>query len=260
VSSVVSAKSLRDTLSYSRDSFLNEIRLRGSLADKRPIVRRLSDLRPVLFDRDSCAGMDPNLPVYEIYRDMCHGEGQSILAKNGLRYDVTVMPPLLLGEEYTKTLGHYHQPCGEAGSHPEIFEVLEGEAHFLLQKPVRPEFLEVSCLAAKEGEKVLIPSDRGHVMINASSGRLVTGNLISKSCVQTYAKYMERRGAAFYVLSGGRLVRNPCYPEMPEIRPLKADTTFLEVRLGLVEAFLKNPDWYRFLNGPDKFAQQRVIS
>jgi glucose-6-phosphate isomerase len=198
--------------------------------------------------------------VYETYRD-CSGEGaRDILRKYGLQYDVTVIPPLLLGEEYVKTLGHYHLPLGEASSHPEIFEVLEGEAAFLVQKQCVGETADVSLLIAKEGEKVLVPPGRGHVVINASSRRLVVGCLISRDCVRTYDPYVERRGAAFYLLTRGRLVRNPNYSSAPEVRALRVEhPPFLESGSGLVQTFLKDPSRLALLNEPSRCAEWGVL-
>jgi len=177
-----------------------------------------------------------------------------------LRYDVTVVPPLLLGEEYVKTLGHRHLPVGEAGPHPEVFEVLEGEAVFFVQKQSGAEVDDVSLLFARKGDKVLIPPDRGHVLINASSRRLVVGHLISRSCVEAHDPYVERRGAAFYVLTGGRLVRNLNYSSIPDVRVLRAETSpLLESGLSLMQAFLRDPNQLALLNEPSLFADWSAL-
>ena len=212
-------------------------------------VRRLKDLESVLYDMKCLQHLDLNLPVYEIYRDCCDDEARELLWKHNLRHDVTVMPPLLLGEEFVKTLGHYHLPFGEAGSHAEIFEVLEGEAEFLVQKQCGEEVDDVTLLIAREGEKVLVPPGRGHVMINASPRRLVVRHLVSRSCVETSDQYVKRRGAAFYVLTKGRLVSNLSYSSVPEVRALRTETPpFLERESGLVEIFLKDPNRLALLN------------
>jgi len=223
-------------------------------------VRRLRELEPVLYDVDCLRHLDSDLLVYETYRDCCDDEARDLLRKYGLQYDVTVIPPLLLGEEYVKTLGHYHLPLGEASSHPEIFQVLEGEAAFLVQKQGDRGVVDFSLVIAKEGEKVLVPPGRGHVLINASSRRLVVGHLISRNCVQTYDPYLERRGAAFYLLRGGRLVRNPNYFSTPEVRALRAERPlFLKSGFGLVQTFLKNPSRLAFLNEPSRCAEWGVL-
>jgi len=212
-------------------------------------VRRLRELLPVLYDTESCRDLDLDLPAYKIYRDCCGEDAREILRKYGLRYDVTVMPPLLLGEEYVKTLGHHHSSCGDVGSHPEVFEVLEGEARFLTQQERAGEVVDVSLTVAGKGEKVLISPDCGHVMINASHGTLVTGNMISQTCIQVYDRYLVKRGGAFYILTGGRLVRNPRYSRLPAVRVLRVETrSFLDDDSGLVHGFLKDPDRFAFLN------------
>ena len=212
-------------------------------------VRRLKELKPVLYDRRYCRIPYLEVPVYEIHRNCCNDEARQHLLSHGLRYDVTIMPPLLLGEEYVKTFGHCHLPHGEEGSPPEIFEVLEGEALFLAQKERFGKIEQVFLWTVKEGERILMPPEYGHVMINASSKQLVVGNLISQNCVQMYDPYTRRRGAAFYVLTEMRLVKNPRYPEALEIQTSKVDThPILESQLDLVETFMTNPDQLRFMN------------
>ena len=219
------------------------------LGSVRPAARRLKDLIPVLYDAASCRHIDPELPVYEVYRDLCSREERNILLKHGLRYDVTIMPPLTLGEEYVKTLGHKHQPWGEGRSDPEVFEVLDGEGRFLIQRYQEEEIVDVSLVEAQTGDKVLVPPNCGHIIINASSSRLVTGNLISRFCLQTYRPFIERKGGAYYLLEGGRVVRNENYSSPPELRSVKADSFGLfEKELGLVASFTNKPELFSFLN------------
>ena len=51
----------------------------------------------------------------------------------GLRYDVTVIPPSVLCGEYVKTKGHYHPDNHHGVGYPEIYEIIEGSAEYLLQ-------------------------------------------------------------------------------------------------------------------------------
>jgi len=211
-------------------------------------IRRLKELEPVLYDRRCCRHPYLEMPVYEIYRDCCNDEARRLLFEHNLRYDLTVMPPLLLGEEYVKTMGHHHLPNGSASPHPEVFEVLEGEARFILQEERLGKLVKVILLTVKEGEKIVVPGDRGHVMINASSRRLVTGNLLSLDCNQTYDQYIKRRGAAFYVLNSG-IVENARYSQLPEVQLLGGETpSSLAGPSGLIETFLKDPDQLSFMN------------
>jgi len=221
-------------------------------------VRRVGDLKPVLYDPDyenTCG----ELPVYEIYRDCCDAGIAHLLIKNGLRYDLTVIFPALLGEEYAKTMGHYHLDCGEAGSHPEIFEVLEGEAQFLLQRVWKGEVDQVILLTAREGDRVLVPPGYGHVIINASSRQVIMGNLISRKCIQTNDHYVAQQGAAYYVLTNDRLVKNPRYFPVPEIQVLEIDpTSVLERQESLLQTLIEEPHRLGFLNDAKEFWRQHM--
>ena len=48
--------------------------------------------------------------------------------ENDLRYDITVVPAKMLGDEFNKTKGHYH-----VGAYQEIYTVLK-EKQFILCK------------------------------------------------------------------------------------------------------------------------------
>jgi glucose-6-phosphate isomerase, archaeal len=91
-----------------------------NLEDKKPDIRYLNDMRGILYDKE-WAKTAPNLELYYMYR---------VLEKrDGLRYDITVIPPQMLGKEFTKTKGHYHM-----GNYGEVYITLEGEGLYLMQK------------------------------------------------------------------------------------------------------------------------------
>jgi len=230
-----------------------------SLAGRRPSIRRFKDLEPVLYDGALSGNIGSEFPVYEIYKDVCSNRQRDILVKNDLRYDIVVMPPLIMGKEYVKTIGHVHLPRGDGWSHPEVYEVLAGEACFLIQRCEDGNLVDVSLVKAQTGEKVLVPSNCGHVLINASSSLLVTGNLVSRSCLRAYDEFIEHRGAAYYLLEGGRVVRNDNYSSVPSIRVITGPTFSIAGKdSALLVSFLKNPQSLDFLNHPDKIEQNEA--
>lgn len=229
------------------------------LENHRPTYRRFKELVPVLYDPASCRDIHPEQPVYEVYRGLCGEDDRQMLLERGLRYDVTIMPPMMLGEEYVKTLGHDHLPYAEDWGPPEVFEILEGEARFLIQKYQGREIVDVSLVKAKTGDKVLVPPNCGHVMINAFSRRLVVGNLISRFCLQTYRRFVEQRGAAYYLLKSNRLVRNLSYTSAPDVRTLDSDVLpLVDQHSGLLSSFLSNQERFAFLNQPSGFSVAEV--
>ncbi|MBX4191205.1 MAG: hypothetical protein KW804_00155, partial [Candidatus Doudnabacteria bacterium] len=68
-------------------------------------VRKFSEMIPVLLDSQSKA---PAEITYKVTRGVCLAEHETVIADNHLTYDVTIVPPYMLGDEYNKTVGHYH--------------------------------------------------------------------------------------------------------------------------------------------------------
>jgi glucose-6-phosphate isomerase len=186
-----------------------------------PEVRRLSDMRDVVYDIDWLKTA-PDTDLYYMYRDLAMSRNdRSIILDHHLRYDITVIPPKKLGVEYVKTAGHYH-PCieGTSCTYPEVYEVLHGTAHYLLQRCDGGRITDVVMIEAGEGDKAIIPPGYGHVTINPSNKELKMSNWVSRDFSSLYEPYKKCGGAAYFELADG-LVRNGRCDHIPDIRLLK---------------------------------------
>lgn len=188
-----------------------------------PSVRTLDDMRDLLFDRQWLKKAS-NTEVYFMYRDLAaNPEDSRIMKEANLRYDITLIPAGAFGREYVKTMGHYHPEINNMGlSYTEIYEVLEGEAHYLLQKVEGNNVIDVVVVCAKEGDKVVIPPNYGHVTINPSSRRLKMANLVNSSFSSIYEPYKKMRGAAYFELTSGEFIPNKRYGKLPPLRIINA--------------------------------------
>ena len=178
-----------------------------------PSVRTMEEMRSVLAD-PSCEG---SAPLYFMYRDLAKSDAdRQWLRSHTLRYDITVIPPSTLCGEWVKTKGHYH-PKNPAGTgYPEVYEVLEGEAKYLIQSR-RPE--DIVMISARAGDIVIIPPGYGHISINPSADQtLAMANIVSTAFESEYGEYETLHGAAYYAMSDGTLQKNPWYPKMPAVR------------------------------------------
>ncbi|MDD2777694.1 MAG: glucose-6-phosphate isomerase family protein [Methanocellales archaeon] len=234
----------------------------GKIAE--PSVRRIDDMKEVIYDKKwlKSAG---NLDLYYMYRDLSLSRrDEEIIKKNGLRYDITIIPPLVLGVEYVKTIGHYHPQVPEAKlSYVEVYEVLNGEAHYLLQKCQNDYVRDVVLIKAERGDKVIIPPDYGHVTINPSNKELRMCNWIARNFSSIYEPIKEKGGAAYFELVTG-FVKNENYGNVPELRFL-GPTNFSEVGLrknkemyGLIR---EDPTLLEFLTKPQDYGRlfERVL-
>jgi glucose-6-phosphate isomerase len=198
-----------------------------------PGLRTLDDMRPVLMD-PGCEGPDV---VYWMYRDLHLPEHAHMRREFGLRYDISVFRGDLFGPEYFKTAGHYHpyihwqRPI----SWPEVYEVLYGEAIYVLQEVddiyLDPYYIKVEdfvIVHAKPGRQVVMPPDYGHVTINpVPGGPLVMANWVCDWFKSYYKSVEEARGYGWYRIVGDDgepcWVPNGTYKQpLPAVREAKA--------------------------------------
>jgi glucose-6-phosphate isomerase, archaeal len=189
-------------------------------------VRKLHDMEDVLFDKEWFDKTEArNKDIYYMYRDLAKNDNDlEVIKAHHLRYDITIIPPGMLGSEYTKTVGHYHPDVPGTGvSYPEIYQVLEGSAIYLLQKVEQGEedvVLDITVIKAEKGDLVIIPPGYGHVTINASEEILKMANWVCRDFSSVYEPIKRLSGASYFLLKDG-FVKNPLYRNVPPIRDLQ---------------------------------------
>jgi glucose-6-phosphate isomerase len=219
-----------------------------------PEVRRLADATEVLLDN-----VEPTAqPLYFMYRGACHADKTDVFRLYGLRYDLTVLVPGKIGREYVKTVGHFHppKPDNREETFPEYYEVLAGEALYLLQKNTRDgDVEEIIAIEAKTGDKVFIPPNYGHVTVNPGEDFLVMANLVAADFDSVYEPFRAKKGAAYYCIEGetGRteFLRNPNYHNSVGLKLVPAPNlpqpTEAVKNKSLYQAFLDAPEAFKFL-------------
>lgn len=214
-------------------------------------VRYAHDLKPVLYQPEK---LEKNFPAYFMYRDAyLSQEHWELIKKYGLRYDYTITPPAKIGDEFIKTYGHYHPKAGKL-SYPELYQVLEGEAIFIIQKRGNnyDEIEDAVAVSVKEGETILVPPEYGHVMINKTDKRLVTSNWVCRNFSSIYEPYTELRGACYYLTEDG-WIKNERYGKIPELRFARPNQV-IKVS-GDMYGLVNEIDSLEFLVNPEKYEE-----
>lgn len=212
-------------------------------------IRFAKDLLPVLSYPDE---LKNDFPAYYMFRDSYYAEKDWEKIKEfNLRYDITFIPANKIGEEFIKTYGHYHPEAENGFSYAEIYEVLEGEALFIVQKERVGKIEDVVVVEAKRGDKVIVPPNYGHVTINPSEKELKTANWVCRSFNSIYEPYTERRGACYYYTTEG-WIKNEKYGNIPEIRFAKPRYDFLIDRDVEMYELVKEIEKLEFLWKPSK--------
>jgi len=195
----------------------------------------------VLAEPEAARKLDRNAPLYFMHR--------GIALKGDLRYDITILAPGSVGNEFNKTLGHYHSSSPLTNKpYAELYEVLHGEADYLIQKKDAKtgKIVDVQLMHAKAGQKVLMPSGYGHVTVNKSKYTLVMANVVSDGCVADYDEYRRTRGAAYYVTKNGT-VPNKNYGKIPKLKRSKPAKIDLPKGKSLYEILMREPEKFSFL-------------
>lgn len=178
-------------------------------------IRNISEMQEVLMDHSIKEPYD----LYYMYRDVHRLKDSELLNKYKLLYDVTVIKPDRLGKELMKTAGHYHP-----GSFGELYEVVWGECFCMLQRPKVGDHKiieEVIVVRAEAGEKIVIPPQFGHILINPGPEYLVTSNWVSSEFSSEYDLYKKAQGAAYFVtLNKAKVdfIANAYFTHLPEIK------------------------------------------
>ncbi len=231
--------------------------------------RTIQAIRPVLTDPNA----DGPPILYRMYRNMGRDDADARQRANKarLRYDITVLRSGMLGEELLKTSGHFHPPTPGAPqlSFPEAYEVMHGKVLFLMQKVANASDIhapaadlriaDVILAEVHAGERIVMPPNYGHVMINPTQQVIVTSDWVCSDFSSYYAPYEAHRGAAYYVLPGGdsgelKLVPNSAYGDVPECRRARPKQEMpaigLEPDVPLFSAFHSAPARFRYLCEP----------
>ena len=223
-----------------------------------PAVRTLEAMREVLAEPQASG---PQV-LYAMYRDVARPADRARFAAVGLRYDITVLVPARLGQEWNKTYGHYH-PAAPAGEYyPEVYEVISGRAIYLLQRRGPGGAIDdVLVVPAVAGDKVFMLPGYGHSTINVGDEPLVMANWVAGAFSSEYGDYRERRGASYYALTGADAVRwqpNPRYAAVPEARVVAPrcpeGTTALRAGRPMYPDGVAQPQRLAYLVDPSTYA------
>jgi glucose-6-phosphate isomerase len=227
------------------------------------IGRKFSEMQQVLMDPNIST---PKEELYYVYRGLYLPDDESLIKTNNLTYDVTILPPRMLGQEFNKTLGHYHANLpGSSIAHPEMYEVLQGSVLIILQK-MDPEFknvISIYAVEAKTGDKVIYPPNYGHILINIGNDTLVMANWLSLDYKPLYKEVTDYHGLAYYVVKDDHkkynFVKNPNYANVPDIKVTniqeKVYANFgFKAGEPMYATGIKNPEKLEFLSKPQKYA------
>ncbi len=216
----------------------NRLEVEGKLHSSS--VRTVAQMQDVL--------LNPETPTQEALYYMY----RSVAQLEDLRYDVTLILPKMLKDEYVKTYGHYHPKAKDGLEYPEVYQVISGEAKFLLQKKNPDESVDVMLVTAKKGDCIVFPPGYGHVTINSSEKEpLLLANIVYANFESDYSGYKMHKGAAIYYTKHG-IVQNTNYvvKNIEHLTTKELNNRYGFLSHDLLQELLKNPKKFEFLKTP----------
>jgi glucose-6-phosphate isomerase, archaeal len=186
-------------------------------------VRRLHDLDAVW------AGpvKEKDRVIYRYTSALHFRSDAPVWAEANVAYGIVIFTPGVFSGEYVKSSGQYHPPIPPSNmATPEIYTVLSGVGHFLLQK-ARPPYAKIEdavLVQVRAGETFVVPPDYGHLQINPSPDPLVFSYAVRDGMKGHYDPFKARQGAIYYEMANGqdRYVFNPRYDGRLPLRVLRA--------------------------------------
>lgn len=251
--------SLKETAGIS--IFLSETSGEMSFGDEiitiKPNIRRISDVKHFYIDSSKSQS---DVPLYLMYRGVCLKKDFDRIANNKLRYDITVLLPGTIANEYIKTIGHVH-PLSPFSNYnhtfTEVYSVIYGQAMYILQKfshlylcgreEKSTKMVEdIIIVEAKPGDIIFIPSHYGHTTVNVGDCPLVMANILYSGFNSLYEPYRKLKGASYYVTKGK--ANSPVISEnQMYYKPMKA--RFLQPSMLIVPNIISNlPLYWQFLS------------
>lgn len=202
-----------------------------------PHIRTYGEIKHV-FDTEE--EYDDSLELYFMYRGVIADDGdEAIFDAHKFRYDITVMQNITLGNEHNKTVWHYHPNNPQGKWYQEIYQVLFGQAVYLIQNTER-----ICYTNASTWDIVNMKSWFGHVTINPSESEILAmANIVSNEFRSIYGEIDSKKWANHFLKKSG-WEKNPYYENDLEIEEIDDKIVWVK---SMYDDFLTNPEKYSFL-------------
>jgi len=222
-----------------------------------PEYRRLDDIRPSLRD-PKCQGPDT---VYSIVMDVGRNADRDKLERRHLLFGVVTYAAGRLGGEPVRSQGHVHAIAPHCGwSTPEIFEVWEGQAIIYAQESASDDPGCCVAIAAQPGDKVVVPPQWAHCVINADPRtRMTFGAWCDRQYGFVYDEVRAHGGLAWFPLldveNNIHWEPNPNYASSKLC--VREPRAYPEVGLSptpLYEQFVADPESVQWVSDPGRLS------
>lgn len=212
------------------------------------------------FEAGKYAYKEPQSALTTLYfgvRYMEKTSDENVFTKNDFMADLTVLNAGKVGNEYIKTVGHYHGNVpGYDIAYPEIYEAVTPHLEYLLQSEPDKSGVEVIWVITEPGDKVVMPPGYGHVSLNAGNEPAVEIDIQKRDNPNNsdYSLFKEKTGGALYRTDKG-LEENKNYKikSVRIVKPKEKPEWGIEKNKPLYRSFVESPEKFQWLLKPQDY-------
>ncbi|MCG3222070.1 MAG: hypothetical protein H7641_11895 [Candidatus Heimdallarchaeota archaeon] len=191
--------------------------------------------------------------VYRLYKEVKKVEDKEFWLD--IQFDIIVMWPGFLGEEYNKTISYQRSTAENGFRFPEIYQMAEGYAEFFLQQPreKHEQIKEAIMIRAQKFDLIVIPPSYNVTIINPSEKKNIISRLRASDVEEMTEHYARTKGECYYRLKGGKWDFNANYEEIPTLRLEEPQNQWKSLKRGIpiYASYIYNPRRFRCLIEPD---------
>jgi glucose-6-phosphate isomerase len=244
---------LREYLGLPIESTEEMIQYNSNEVDVKKIrIYRVKDLLPFTMKQD-WESKETEKEVFRVYEEIKKTEDKEFW--DNIRFDLIVVSSGNLGEEFVKTIGYYRSYADNEYRYPEIYQLVEGYAEFVLQQQGEnhAKIKDVIMIRTQKQDLVAIPPSYGVTIINPSQKKTILARIRAADAEELSDDYKKSRGECYYKIKAGRWEYNNNYEEIPELRLGEPQNTWKSMKKGIpiYASYMYNPKRYDSLIEPD---------
>ena len=191
--------------------------------------------------------------VFRVYEEVKRTEDKEFW--EDIRFDLVVIQPGNLGEEFFKTLGYYKSFADNEYRYPEIYQLAEGYAEFVLQQQgeYHEKIKDIVVIRVQKQDLLAIPPSYGVTIINPSQKKTIMARIRATDAEEIYNDYKRTKGECYYRIKDGRWEYNNNYEEIPALRLGEPQNKWKSMKKGIpiYSSYIYNPKHYNSLVEPD---------
>ncbi|UJG39839.1 MAG: hypothetical protein K9W45_08215 [Candidatus Heimdallarchaeum aukensis] len=243
--------SFKKNIGLPMESFEDELYFNRELIHTKGL--REFSLSEVVFRGENKEDEKEKIIVFKKYQDIFLTEHKPHF--DDVRFDIFVILPGFHSGEFNHIPGYYRNYADNGFHFPELFQVVEGYAEFLLQQPAEKHEKVKDCILyrCQVGEIVTIPPAHGVTIINPTDKKTVVIRLRARDAESIHEHYNMTRGACYYREQNDKWIFNSNYEEIATMKllPTQKKWKVFQKEIPIYQSFINNTWSQKFLLEPN---------